>query len=202
MKDKENEQKEKEERHKKREERQVFCTFCMQYQNTSAYFCHLFKCWIRVDNANLVFLQGASQEEVEAIAKDGKTKGTAIVESYPTKTRMFQELETIQLLKIKIGEEEERKKTKELETNEKEKKMAEEKEMKMAEEEEKKSEEMREIFEWQERKQVSSDIIYFLKEREKRQKEWQEKARWERQKWEEENEYYKKSKEQMPRTAK
>ena len=51
-------------------------------------------------------LKGDTQEQVEAVATEEKTKGTAIVESFPTKTKMFQELEKIRLFrKLKIEEE-------------------------------------------------------------------------------------------------
>ena len=99
-----------------------FCTLCNLFHTPSAHYCHLFERWILVDHANLVMLKGESQEEVEAMAIEGKTKGTATVESFPTKTKMFQELEKIRLLKLKNKEEEERKKKKEEERKDKNKK--------------------------------------------------------------------------------
>ena len=86
--------KEKEIQHKELEERQniksaTFCNFCELYQNNKSHFCNLFKKWIRVDNINLVFLLGASQDDVEPTAKDGKTKSTAIIKTYATRTNMF-----------------------------------------------------------------------------------------------------------------
>ena len=114
--------------HKKLEKRQniksaTFCNFCELYQNNKAHFCNLFKKWIQVDNANLVFLQGASQEEVEPTAKDGKTKSSAIIKSYATKTGMFKDLQSLKLIKIKIEEEQ---KKKEEENKQREKEMEEE----------------------------------------------------------------------------
>ena len=132
--------KEKEIQHKELEERQniksaTFCNFCELYQNNKSHFCNLFKKWIRVDNINLVFLQGASQDDVEPTAKDGKTKSTAIIKTYATRTNMFNDLQSLKQIEIEIIKEQ---KKKEDEIKQKEKKMAEEDEKKMAEEEDKK----------------------------------------------------------------
>ena len=161
--------KEKEIQHKELEKRQniksaTFCNFCELYQNFSGHYCHLLKCYIRIDTANLVLLKGNTLEQVEAIAKDGKENGTAIVETYPTKTRMYQ-------------------KTEELKSKEKEKKMAEENQKKMDEEEEKKKE--------KENKEREEEMEAEQKKKEEKEKEWKlsdmsAEMNWKKQKWEEE----------------
>ena len=99
--------KEKEIHQKQLEKRQnmkssKFCNFCDLYQNNEAHFCSLFQKWIKVDNANLVFLQGASQNDVKPTAKDGKTMSSRIIKAYPNKTSMFNDLKQ---MKIKIKKE-------------------------------------------------------------------------------------------------
>ena len=116
QKQREEKQKEREERQNlKREERQIFCTFYNLYHRSSAHYCHLLKRWIRVDHVNLVMLKGDTQEQVEAVATEGKTKGTATVESFPTKTKMFEELARMKRFKMleKETEKEEKRKVEE-----------------------------------------------------------------------------------------
>ena len=171
LKIKEKEQKEREERQQEFEKRQnmksaSFCTFCELFQSFRGHYCHLFKRYIRIDTANLVLLEGQNLEEVEAIPKEGKTKGTAVIKSYATKTRMYQDMESLKLIKIKI--EEEQKKI-EKENKQRKKEMEEETEKKMAEEKRKVEapilKEMKVIIsEWQEQRKAPSTIhTNFLK---------------------------------------
>ena len=96
-----------------------------------------------MDHVNLIRLKGDTQEQVEAVATEGKTKGTATVESFPTKTKMFEELARMKRFKML-----------EKETEKEEKRKVEEpilKEMKVK------------ISEWQEQRKVSTIPTNFLK---------------------------------------
>ena len=162
--------KEKEIHQKQLEKRQnmktsKFCNFCDKYQANESHFCSLFQKWIRVDSINLVFIEGASQNDVEPTAndgepkaKDGQTKSSRIIKAYPNKTSMFNDLLSLKQIKIKVKSEMAEKLRKKKATDN-EKKMVEENPNKMNEKEgKKKQEEMKRQQEEEENKQRKKEM--------------------------------------------
>ena len=98
-----------------------FCSFCERYQDSESHFCDLFNKYIRVDERNLVFITGTTQDDVvptanddvlptayddgQPTAKDEKTLSSRIINTYPNKTSMFNELLKLKQTKIKVKSE-------------------------------------------------------------------------------------------------
>ena len=97
-----------------------FCNFCDLYQNNEAHFCNLFQNYIRVDERNLVFITGTTQDDVlptvnddvlptanddgQPTAKDEKTKSSREIQTYPNKTSMFNKLSDMaKIMKQGVG---------------------------------------------------------------------------------------------------
>ena len=159
-----------------------FCSFCELYQDSESHFCDVFQKFIRVDERNLVFIEGTTQDDVlptanddvQPTAKDEKTLSSRIINTYPNKTSMFNELLKLKQTKIKVkldmaeimkqGEDkkkqEEMKKQQEEEEN-KQKKKEMEKEQKIKEEELKASHApakmSREEQRWEKEKQILTE---------------------------------------------
>jgi len=190
-----------------------FCSFCDRYQNSEFHWCDVFNKFIRTDERSLVMIQANTIEDVlpiannnaEATPKDEITFSSKVINTFPSKTAMYNELQKMKKVmkqiedkkieeKMKKQQEEEEIKRKEIE---KEEKMKEEeqriKEIKQKEEEERKIKEEEEQ-RWEKEKQANIETTHEIYNKWKRER---EEAREERHKREMELQELKRKREEI-----